>query len=153
MLTACSVDTETQDATHSPPVSKLRINQTVSSYTVERMFIENDQDEIIERTTERQYDDLVEVGALIDDGEHYTFEPDPNSWTAANLLGEPGVPISRVHNAIQAILFANNVTWCGGETRGTEFVYEYVEEFEGKFDTYEEYEQSIADYVDCGTGE
>ncbi|MEU3023906.1 hypothetical protein ACFW3Z_18530 [Nocardiopsis alba] len=130
-----------------------QLNQLVSAYTVERIFIEQDQEEIIDSTTERQYDDLVEVGALIEDEGEYIFDPDSTSWEAAATLSDRGVPIARIYNALDAILFANNVNWCGEEVQGTDFVHEYVHTFDGAFDTYAEYEQSIADYVDCGTGE
>ncbi|MFB8765456.1 hypothetical protein [Nocardiopsis alba] len=152
-LTSCSTDPEESEIDSRPQVSTIRITNTASALTAERMFVEQNQDGLIETLTERQEEDLLEGGVLIDEGDRYTFEPDPDLWTVAALLGEPGVPIARVHNAIHALLFANNVTWCGGEIRGTEFVHEYMEEFKEEFETYEEYEQSIADYVDCGTGE
>ncbi|MET9797375.1 hypothetical protein ACFW3Z_18515 [Nocardiopsis alba] len=140
-------------SSQEPDVDAEQLNQLASAYTVERIFIEQDQEEIIDSTTERQYDDLIEVGALLKGEGEYIFNPDSSSWEAAATLSDRGVPIARIYNALDAILFANNVTWCGGEIRGTEFVHEYMEEFKEEFDTYEEYEQSIADYVDCGTGE
>ncbi|MFE1101226.1 hypothetical protein ACFW4K_11945 [Nocardiopsis alba] len=152
-LASCGTDLEESEIDSRPQVSKIRVTNTASAHTAERMFVEQNQDDLIGTLTERQEEDLLEGGVLIDEGDRYTFEPDPDLWTVAALLGEPGVPIARVHNAIHALLFANNVTWCGGEIRGTEFVYEYVDNFDGEFETYEEYEQSISDYVDCGTGE
>lgn len=51
------------------------------------------------------------------------------------------------------VLEASKVDWCGEPMKGYEFSDLYLDSYWGAFDTREEYVASIADYVDCGTGE
>ena len=46
----------------------------------------------------------------------------------------------------------NEVTWCGEAVEAEEFVEDYMDEFAGTLDSHEAYEESVVDYVDCGTG-
>ncbi len=121
--------------------------------TLERMFVEEESPEIIANASDRTRESLLEGGALIEEDNQYRLETDPAKWTVAEGLGDDGLLPRHVDNAMNALLWENEVTWCDHRMIGRDFVSSYIELYNGKFDTREEYEKSIADYVDCGTGE
>lgn len=122
--------------------------------TLERMFAEHDPTEIVANASDRTKNDLLEGGVLVEEDDRYRLETDPATWTVTGGLGgEGGVLLSHVNNAMNALLWENDVTWCGYEVVGREFVSSYVGSHRDAYDTQQEYEESIADYVDCGTGE
>ena len=129
------------------------VRRHVMIFTLERMFIEENASEIISNTSDRTRKSLLEGGALIEEDNQYRLETDPAEWTVAEGLGDDGLLTRHVDNAMNALLWENEVTWCDHGMVGRDFVSSYIELYNGKFDTREEHEKSIADYVDCGTGE
>ncbi|WP_435105220.1 hypothetical protein [Nocardiopsis synnemataformans] len=121
--------------------------------TLERMFAEQDSEEIFANASDRAKNDLLEGGVLVEEDGRYWLETDPAAWTVAEGLGDDGLLPRHVDNAMNSLLWENEVTWCGYEAIGREFVSSYVNTYQDAFETQEQYLTSIADYVDCGTGE
>ncbi|WP_433699433.1 hypothetical protein [Nocardiopsis sp. CA-288880] len=129
------------------------VRRQVRILTLERMFAEGDPAEILGEASEDTRSALLEGGAVVEDGPGFRVETDPAGWTVADHLGEQGVRPGGVDNAMDALLWENDVTWCGGAAvAGRDFVHAYLDTHEGAFDTQEEYLESIADHVDCGSG-
>ncbi|MEE2039140.1 hypothetical protein Q8791_18150 [Nocardiopsis sp. CT-R113] len=136
----------------STPPDAEWVRQQVRILVLERMLTEEDPAEIVGSATEDARSALLEGGAVVDDGHGYRVETDPAAWTVADHLGEEGVRRGSVDDAMDALLWENEVTWCGGEVVGRDFVHTYMDTYQEAFDTREEYRESIAGYVDCGTG-
>ncbi|MEU0241625.1 hypothetical protein ABZ234_28390 [Nocardiopsis sp. NPDC006198] len=129
------------------------VRRQVRILTLERMFAESDPAEIVGEASEDTRSALLEGGAVVEDGQGTRVETDPAEWTVADHLGEQGIRLASVDNAMDALLWENDVTWCGGAAvAGRDFVHDYLDTHEGAFDTQEEYLESIADHVDCGSG-
>ena len=129
------------------------VRRHVMISTLERILTEEDSSEVIANTSDRTKESLLEGGTLIEEDNKYRLETDLAKWTVAEGLGDDGLLPRHVDNAMNALLWENEVTWCDHGMVGRDFVSSYIELYNGKFDTREEHEKSIADYVDCGTGE
>ncbi|MFD3684043.1 hypothetical protein ACFWTE_04355 [Nocardiopsis sp. NPDC058631] len=128
------------------------VRQQVRILVLERMFTETDSAEIVGNASEDTRNTLLESGAVVEDGQGFRVETDPVAWTVAEHLGEQGVRRGSVDDAMDALLGENDVAWCGSGVDGRDFVHNYMDTYEGAFDTREEYLESIADHVDCGSG-
>ncbi|MDE3725123.1 hypothetical protein PWG71_27395 [Nocardiopsis sp. N85] len=121
----------------------------MSVRTLDRMFVETGSEEVLGDTDEWSRGILLESKVVrpVEGGEGHEVVLDKDRWDidAVNRL-------SRLDAALNGALWPNEVTWCGDPVDGEAFVDAYTEEFEGVFDTTEEYEASVADYVDCGDG-
>ncbi|QKW31736.1 hypothetical protein HUT17_01195 [Nocardiopsis flavescens] len=130
------------------------VQRTVRAFTLERMFVEQDPDPVTPHAGDRPREVLAEAGVLVEDGEGARVETDPDLWSSS--LGEglsgDGPLLQEVDQALADFLRENTVTWCGPEVSGDTFVDSYPGSGGDSFDTHEEYEADIADYVDCGDG-
>ncbi|MGW9351263.1 hypothetical protein [Nocardiopsis flavescens] len=128
--------------------------RTVRTFTLERMFAEQDPDPTAVHAGDRPGDVLTEAGVLVEDGEGTRVETDPELWSPSlseGLSGD-GPLLQEVDQALADLLRENGVSWCGPEVPGDTFVDSYPALESGAFDTHEEYLEDIADYVDCGEG-
>lgn len=119
--------------------------------TLERMAHEYPE-QVFNETKEFEMNQLLEAGILTKEGELYEVEKNINHW---NTSEDPSrdTHINNIDFTLTLILESNEVTWCGDSISGKDFVLDYTNIHEDSFSSYEEYEKSIADYVDCGTGE
>ncbi|MEU2947666.1 hypothetical protein ABZ617_16710 [Nocardiopsis alba] len=86
-----------------------------------------------------------EAGYQDGDLDGYVVELDEDAWDTT-------VGFSRIDGALNDAMYHNEVTWCGDDVTGEEFVDAYMDVFQGAFDTHDAYEASVADHVDCGDG-
>jgi hypothetical protein len=128
------------------------VKREVSVQTLDRMFAETGSEEVLGNTDERSLETLVESKVVrpVEAGEGHEVVLDEGQWDteAIDAINAQG----HLDGALNGALWSNEVTWCGEPVDGETFVNAYTEEFEDAFDTYEEYEASISDYVDCGDG-
>ncbi|WP_306371405.1 hypothetical protein [Nocardiopsis sp. CC223A] len=125
------------------------MEREVSVETLNRMFAETGSEEVLGNTDERSQDVLLESKVVrpVENGEGHEVVLDKDQWDI-DAIGR----LNRLDAALGGAMWPNEVTWCGDPVDGETFVNAYTEEFEDVFDTHEEYEGSIADYVDCGDG-
>ncbi|MFE1101232.1 hypothetical protein ACFW4K_11975 [Nocardiopsis alba] len=142
-------------------VSALWIEREIRLYTLDRMIDEAGSDEVLVNmggtreslfdngviVTESGEDAVVDWEAGYQDGdlEGFVVELDKDAWNE-------GAPLAKVDSALNDAMRHNEVTWCGDTVTGEEFVEAYMDEHQEAFDTYDEYTESVIDYVDCGTG-
>ncbi len=138
--TAAEPDVE-ETADH---VSAFWVEREVRVRTLDRMLTEGDSNEVVENTGELR-DRLFESRIVREEGDGYVVELDEDQW-------DTSINLSRIDGALNDAMYHNEVTWCGGPVSGEEFVDAYLDEFDGNLDSHEAYEESIVDYVDCGTG-
>ncbi|MFE1081477.1 hypothetical protein ACFW31_23340 [Nocardiopsis alba] len=86
-----------------------------------------------------------EAGYQDGDLDGYVVELDEDAWDTT-------IDFSRIDGALNDAMYHNEVTWCGDDVTGEEFVDAYMDVFQGAFDTHDAYEASVADHVDCGDG-
>ncbi|MGW9351264.1 hypothetical protein [Nocardiopsis flavescens] len=152
VLVACggrAAQDEPAEPVERTGVSFFWMEREVSVLTLERMFAETGSEEVLGNTDERSLDVLAESGVVrpAEDGEGHVAVLDKGQWDT-----EGAGSLHSLDAALNRALWANEVSWCGGPVDGETFVNAYTEEFEGVFDTTEEYTASAADYVDCGDG-
>ncbi|WP_431868318.1 hypothetical protein [Nocardiopsis eucommiae] len=147
LLTGCSTpDTEAEaepeeTASHIPV---FWVEREVRVRTLDRMFTEGDSHEVIANTGPTR-DVLFDAGVVHEEGDGYAVELDKDTWdTSLNL--------NRIDGALGGTMRQNEVTWCGEAVEAEEFVEDYMDAFAGTLDSHEAYEESVVDYVDCGTG-
>ncbi|SHK84907.1 hypothetical protein SAMN05421803_13720 [Nocardiopsis flavescens] len=126
------------------------VKREVSVLTLERMFAETGSEEVLGNTDELSVERLLESGAArpVEGGEGHEVVLDKAEWRTDEAVNG----LRRLDGALGGVMWANEVSWCGEAVDGETFVNAYTEEFTKAFDTHEEYEASIADYVDCGEG-
>lgn len=145
---ASSPDSSPGEEADPEYVSSFWVEREVRVRTLDRMLTENDPDEVVANIDDESMERLSDVGVVIQDGGGYRVILDEGEWRSH------AVPtLNQLDQALANAMHPNEVTWCGETVDGEEFVDAYTDEFRDALDTYEEYEQSIADYVDCGTGE
>ncbi|MBQ1083478.1 hypothetical protein [Nocardiopsis sp. B62] len=147
ILTGCSTpDTGAgaEPEVTTPHVSVFWVEREVRMRTLDRMFTEGDSDAVIANTG-RTRDVLFDAGVVHEEGDGYRVELDTDTWdTSLNL--------SRIDGALGNAMRQNEVTWCGDAVEAEDFVEDYMGEFWETLDTFDAYEASVIDYVDCGTG-
>lgn len=142
-------------------VSALWIEREIRLHTLDRMIDEAGSDEVLVNmggtreslfdngviVTESGEDAVVDWEAGYQDGdlEGFMVQLDKDAWNE-------GAPLAKVDSALNDAMYHNEVTWCGETVTGEEFVDAYMDEHQEAFDTYDEYTESVIDYVDCGTG-
>jgi hypothetical protein len=153
LLAGCGGDSP--ENTPSEPVERsgvtfLWMKREVSVRTLDRMFAETGSEEVLGGTDERSVENLLASGVVrpVGAGEGHEVVLDKGEWDTDDVAGA----LRRLDGALGGAMWANEVTWCGEPVDGEAFVDAYTEEFEDVFDTHEEYEASVADYVDCGDG-
>lgn len=97
-------------------------------------------------------DVLLNTRVVMIEEESYSVETTRTEWDITRGPGG-GDSISAVDSALAFMMKGNDVSWCGEDLSGREFVRNYMGLHEESFETNEQYEESIADYVDCGTGD
>ncbi len=146
-LTGCSDSgsaTEPAAEETSDHISAFWVEREVRVRTLDRMFTEGDSNEVMENTGELR-DRLFESRIVREEGDGYVVELDEDEW-------DTSINLSRIDGALNDAMYRNEVTWCGDPVNGEEFVDAYVDEFGEALDSFEAYEESVVDYVDCGTG-
>ncbi|MFI6578089.1 hypothetical protein ACIBFB_20050 [Nocardiopsis sp. NPDC050513] len=155
LLASCSVDgpegvpsSDPDSGESAEYVSISWVKREVRVQTLSRMITENDPDEVVSNIDDESRESLSQVRIIRQDSEGYYVELDEEEWRT------DAVPnLSFLDQALANAIYPNEVTWCEEAVNGEEFVDTYTDEFRDSFDTHDEYEESIADYVDCGTGE
>lgn len=150
-LTACSTSepgtgeegTEEETDVH---ISFFWVEREIRVRTLDRMLVENDQEEVLENSTGSQ-EILFDTRILQETEDGYVVELDKDEWRDEEVLH-----LGELDGALANAVDFNEVTWCGETVTGEEFVDAYMEEFWETLDNHEEYTASIADYVDCGDG-
>lgn len=151
LLSSCSKqDPGPEQKTLDSPSSEWILRHT-KIFTFERMIHEHPE-QVLENTGDSGVDQLIEAGVLAKEGDIYTVETSTNKWNTSEDLSSD-THINNIDFTLNVILDNNNVTWCGYSISGKDFVRNYTDLHEGSLASYEEYKKSIADYVDCGTGE
>ncbi|WP_285731552.1 hypothetical protein [Nocardiopsis sp. ATB16-24] len=151
LLSSCSKQEQEyeQRALESP--SNEWILRHTKIFTFERMIHEYPE-QVLDNTGDSGVDQLLKAGVLAKEGDIYKVETSTNKWNTSEDLSSD-THINNIDFTLNVILNNNNVTWCGDSISGKDFVRNYTDLHEGFSASYEEYEKSIADYVDCGTGE
>ncbi|MFJ6017798.1 hypothetical protein ACIQFP_00490 [Nocardiopsis alba] len=125
-------------------VSVFWVERQVRVVALDRMFTEGDPDEIVENIGEER-ERLFESRIVQETDDGYVVELDEDAWDTT-------IDFSRIDGALNDAMYHNEVTWCGDDVTGEEFVDAYMDVFQGAFDTHDAYEASVADHVDCGDG-
>jgi hypothetical protein len=139
-------ESEPSAAENAPVVPIERVVFEAQALTLERMFAESDPEEVFANTDNTDAKETLEdLGVIsVTDGVH-SVETNFSAWN--NEFGST----VELESALNDVLEDNEVTWCGNTTSGREFVEEYIDLYWGSFDTREQYRESFAEYVDCGT--
>ena len=155
MLSACTSEggeepTGTRGAEESPSpayVSYYWVEREVQVLTLDRMMSEGDPQMVVDNTGDLS--ERLFATHIIQEGEDgYRVELNKDEWTP-----EAVTSINHMDSALTAAMSGNEVTWCGEPIAGDDFVEGYTDRFWEAYDARSEYEESITDYVDCGTGE
>lgn len=154
---ACSTEQSNSDPEHTPTeddffVDIEDVKRQARTQTLRRMIEEGDPGEVIEKTGEEPSEILINTGVINIEESEYYIETDRTKWNITADLSQK-TSISAVDSSLAFAMRRNNVNWCEGSLSGSEFVRIYMDDHEDSFSSYEEYEKSISDYVDCGTGE
>ena len=142
-------------------VAKTWIRATVEAYVLQEM-IERDQNGAVVENIRNFYDGyddpiggpfdayqiLLDSGVLIETNSNHEVETDSDKWIRD---GGDGVGSGEVRQALSDAITANQVDWCGGSVSGNAFADDYVDANEDLYDTTEEYEASMEDFVNCGS--
>ncbi|MGW5875041.1 hypothetical protein ACWFMI_00610 [Nocardiopsis terrae] len=120
--------------------------------TLQRMLKEEDPKEVLANAGGESSKILLEVNVVLVDGGSYSVETTRTEWDITADLSQKK-SISAVDSALDFAMKGNDVNWCGEPVSGHKFVQNYVDLHEGSFEANEQYEESISDYVDCGSGE
>ncbi|WP_285734087.1 hypothetical protein [Nocardiopsis sp. ATB16-24] len=154
LLTSCSIEDpgegtprEPTDKPSSSYVSFIWVERQLMVATLERMFTENGEEEVIKNIEEDSMKMLTDARIIRPKTEGYYVETNEREW---RLKTAPS--LNQLDQALYNSFYPNEVTWCEENMNGEDFIDSYTREFQQAFDTVEEYEESIADYVDCGTG-
>ncbi|WP_306367708.1 hypothetical protein [Nocardiopsis sp. CC223A] len=118
------------------------------------MFAEQDADVLIANAGDEARDVLVDARVLVEDGEEWRVETDEREWFISGREGaDDSAPLLvRVRDGLYLFMRTNTVTWCAVERPGYDFAMDYPGTGGESFETLEEYEEDIAEYVDCGSG-
>lgn len=153
-LTSCtpedpagSISPEQEGGPSPSYVSFVWVERQLMVATLERMFAENGEEEVIKNIEEDSMKMLTDARIIRPTAKGYYVETNEREW---RLKTAPS--INRLDQALYNSFYPNEVTWCEENMNGEDFIDSYTREFQQAFDTVEEYEESIADYVDCGTG-
>ena len=102
---------------------------------------------------ETDLDLLVDLGMLAETENGYEIASHAELY---DLPDNERIPPSERNMAMNSVLHANEVDWCGEPERGRDFRDEYLDTFADEDDpaytTKAEYLESIEDYIDCGDG-
>ncbi|MDT0329210.1 hypothetical protein [Nocardiopsis lambiniae] len=144
-------------------VTRIWLSATTDAYVLGEIFSRSDGESAMENV--RNYyeerkefeeeeglsefdgiDVLLRSKAVIEDAEGYHVTVAIEEWEVG---GGSGVSESEVIQAMQHALEVNEVDWCGEPMKGNDFSGLYLDSHWEKFDTREEYVESIEEYVRC----
>lgn len=165
VLSGCSTSEPEPEPTSGLPedyVPVQWVEREVRLYTLDRMIDEAGSDEVLVNMGETR-EHLFDYGVIVPEGggeadvdwdsgyedgdlEGFVVELDKDTW-------HEDVHLAKVDGSLGNAMNHNEVTWCEETVGGDDFVKAYKEQYEDVFDSQEEYTASVADYVDCGTGE
>ncbi|MFC9939517.1 hypothetical protein [Nocardiopsis alba] len=97
---------------------------------------------------ETNVDLFLEAGLLLEGEDGYRVDTELSMADAGRNVDLSG---DHMEGALGDTLRASTVTWCDEEKRGVDLAQEYYEGHYEDFDTHEEYEEDIVEYVKCGT--
>lgn len=121
--------------------------------TLERMLDENDPQEVIDNADPTAEERLQVAGILIGEGPDLRVQNDRHEWNFGEGPGVDDIHPRLVDSALTEVMRTNSIMWCdSGELPADTFVASYIRAYEGSYESPEQYEASIEDYVDCGTG-
>lgn len=95
-------------------------------------------------------DYFLESGLFSESGDGYVVNTDMSTTEAGRDMYGGAAMVGQVIS--DTLWSSDDVDWCGDPISGQNFADEYFDEFYGDFSSEEEYIASIADYVDCGSG-
>lgn len=116
---------------------------------LERMILEEGHDEIFSNVgddSQKVREELLRLEVISIEGEECHVETDISQWNLETNW------MARVEPKINDVIHANEVTWCDSSIGGGEFIENYFTYYWGDYSTREEYQESIAEYIDCGYG-
>lgn len=148
LLAACSAEGTQTEATHDDRTDGEWIERQVSVRVLDRMFEDQDAEDVFGRLDEDDQVHLLSAGVVVEEGESYKVEIDPNNWDVESV---PNIEL--IDGSLVLLMRRNDITWCGEPYRAGEEVILYKIRIKDAYDTQEQYLKSIDDFVDCGTGE
>ncbi|MEV2274311.1 hypothetical protein AB0I72_01880 [Nocardiopsis sp. NPDC049922] len=141
------------------PVTNTWVSTTLDVHILQSMLEHDQSGAVVENirgfyeefneTREGQFDGyqiLLDSGVISEEGGEYEVETDSSRWGTGE---HSSITDSQVRQAVRDSVIANQVDWCGEEMSGYEFSENYLDANEGQYDTREEYESSIEEYVNC----
>lgn len=148
LLASCSAEGDHTEAAHVARMDGEWIERHVSVRVLDRMFEEQDAKDVFGRLDEGDQAHLLSSGVVVEEGESYKVEIDPNNWDIEAVQN-----VELIDGSLALLMRRNDVTWCGEPYRAGEEVILYRVRVKDMYDTQEEYYRSINDFVECGTGE
>lgn len=125
------------------------ITRVVRVSVLQRLIQENGSEEVMGNAHYPSEERLQEGGVLVGESSDQRVQVDRGQW---NLGFDVGITSGAMDGALADFMRTNTVTWCGGERPADDFVESYIRSHEGQYRDVAEYEASIEDYVDCGSG-
>lgn len=150
-LTCVSCTAQEPEQTEASTPSNEWVLRQTRVHVLERM-IQEDAAQVINDSGEFSVNQLLAADVLRKEGDDYSVETSTFMWDTSDNLSEY-THVKEIDFTLRNILEENDVTWRGNEISGEALVDGYVDLHESSFDSIEEYKESIADYVDCETGE
>jgi hypothetical protein len=147
--TSCS--THEPEQIEYPTPSREWVTRQIRVSTLDRM-IQEDPERVLDNSDEFSINQLTEAEILTQEEGSYSIQTDVSEWNTSEQPSE-NTHINEIDFTITVILENNNVTWCNTSPPGDKFVQEYIDLHRESVGSHEEYRASIADYVNCGTGE
>lgn len=153
---ACSASDDMESPSVSSSASGLplgpeEIVRRTQVQTLQRMMQEEDPRVLLENSGTESSEVLLGAGVVVVDGHSYSVETNRMKWDISTEF-DLGYSISGVDSALTFAMVNNDVTWCGDILSGYDFVRDYVDMNSKSFETHEEHNESIADYVNCNDG-
>lgn len=133
------------------PLGPEEIVRRTQVQTLQRMMQEEDPRVLLENSGAESSEVLLGAGVVVVDGHSYSVETNRMKWDIS-VEFDLDYSISDVDSALTFVMVDNDVTWCGDILSGYDFVRDYMDMNSKSFETHEEYNESIADYVNCNDG-
>lgn len=147
-LASCSAEGDQTEAAHVARRDGEWIERHVSVRVLDRMFEDQDAKDVFGRLDEDDQAPLLSSGVVVEEGESYKVEIDPNNWDIGAVQN-----VELIDGSLALLMRRNDVTWCGEPYRAGEEIILYRMRVKDMYDTQKEYYRSINDFVECGTGE
>ena len=128
------------------------ITRMVRVSVLERLIQENGSEEVMGNAHHTAEERLQEGGVLVGESSNQRVQVDHEEWNFGEGLSVDDIHPGWVDSALAEVMRTNNVTWCGSGRPADDFVESYIRSHDGEYRDVVEYEASIEDYVDCGSG-